>query len=561
MTTDRLVLVSVTASLISRSSSVRGRDTAAALVVVLVAGALWAPRLAGPLDLRFDAGVYYILGTSLAEGRGYRLLNEPGAIQAIQYPFVLPLVAAAHQWALGSADPAVAGHALRWSFAALFVAYALAVLAFARRRLTSGWALLASLLVLLHLQLTWLSDLLFAELPFALCTVGFLLVAERGDRRPLGGVLASAAYLLRSAGVAVFAAWVADAMLRRGFRETLLRVALALLPVLGWQLYVARVQHGLEYRRPAYAYQRAPYQYYNVGYLENMALVDAFAPERGRATVADLVGRVGANVARLPVALGASVSVDAGWLRGTLIELNQRVLPRPLPRELAEVLLAILGVASAAGQALLVARGERLVPLYWLASLALIVLTPWELQFGRYLMPLAPVTAVGLVALVGAAARRPSRVVRATLAAATVAILLSQALVLAVVFARQHRTVAAGDHRLFFYGDAWADHDRAIAWLGGHAPPDAVIATSTPFRVHITTGLRAVLPPFEADVHEAARLLDDVPIAYLVVDDLDFVDVTRRYALPAVAAFPDRWELVYGTPSGGSRIYRRVRAE
>ena len=62
--------------------------------MVLVAAALWVPRLTGPIDLRYDAGVYYTLGTALAEGRGYRLLNEPGEIEAIQYPPLLPLIVA-----------------------------------------------------------------------------------------------------------------------------------------------------------------------------------------------------------------------------------------------------------------------------------------------------------------------------------------------------------------------------------------------------------------------------------------------------------------------------------
>src|SRR2546426_5877337 len=88
---------------------------------------LSVPRLRGPLDLRYDAGVYYVLGTSLAEGKGYRLLNEPGAIQAIQYPPLLPLVAAAHQWITASTDPAVAGHWLRLSFALLFLAYVVGI--------------------------------------------------------------------------------------------------------------------------------------------------------------------------------------------------------------------------------------------------------------------------------------------------------------------------------------------------------------------------------------------------------------------------------------------------
>jgi hypothetical protein len=43
-----------------------------------------------------------------------------------------------------------------------------------------------------------------------------------------------------------------------------------------------------------------------------------------------------------------------------------------------------------------------------------------------------------------------------------------------------------------------------------------------------------------------------------VIDDLDFLDVARRYGDPVVAAHPERWRLVYGGPDGGPRIYRRV---
>ena len=67
-----------------------------------------------------------------------------------------------------------------------------------------------------------------------------------------------------------------------------------------------------------------------------------------------------------------------------------------------------------------------------------------------------------------------------------------------------------------------------------------------------------MLPPFEPDVAEAERLLDSVPVAYLVIDELDFLDVSRRYGAPVVAAYPERWTLVYEAPEGGSRIYRRA---
>ena len=71
------------------------------VVVVTIAVLLWLPRLSGPIDLRWDGAVYYLLGTSLAQGHGYRIPSEPGSPQALQYPPLLPAFVALHQraWA------------------------------------------------------------------------------------------------------------------------------------------------------------------------------------------------------------------------------------------------------------------------------------------------------------------------------------------------------------------------------------------------------------------------------------------------------------------------------
>jgi hypothetical protein len=53
-------------------------------LVVAIALLVWVPRLTGPIDLRWDAGVYYVLGSSLATGHGYRILSEPGSPEALQ---------------------------------------------------------------------------------------------------------------------------------------------------------------------------------------------------------------------------------------------------------------------------------------------------------------------------------------------------------------------------------------------------------------------------------------------------------------------------------------------
>ncbi len=150
-------------------------------VVVAVALLVWLPRLSGPIDLRWDAGVYYLLGTSLASGHGYRIPSEPGAPKALQYPPLLPAIIALHERALDSTDPAIVAPWLRKTYAGLFLGYAFAVLALARRHLPTGFAVVATVLVLLYSETIFFSDLLYAELPFALVSVLFALVAT-GDR-------------------------------------------------------------------------------------------------------------------------------------------------------------------------------------------------------------------------------------------------------------------------------------------------------------------------------------------------------------------------------------------
>jgi hypothetical protein len=180
----------------------RAREFAGPLLVVALTIGLWLPRLHGPIDLRFDAGVYYVLGASLAEGRGYRLLNEPGEIEAIQYPPLLPLLVAAHVKALGTSDPAVVAPVVRRTYFALSVAFALATWWVARGLLPRLAATFAALVSAASIFTFYLSDALFAELPFALVAALFLLTMRSKSRvaQALGGLLAVAAFLLRTAG-------------------------------------------------------------------------------------------------------------------------------------------------------------------------------------------------------------------------------------------------------------------------------------------------------------------------------------------------------------------------
>jgi hypothetical protein len=111
---------------------------------------------------------------------------------------------------------------------------------------------------------------------------------------------------------------------------------------------------------------------------------------------------------------------------------------------------------------------------------------------------------------------------------------------------------------LFYYRADWQSHEQVVDWLAGTALPGQVVVTSTPHWLYLRTGLPAVMPPFTPDVEEAQRLIDAVPASFLIVDSLEFVDITRRYARPVVEAYPDRWRLIFASPDSASRLYQRM---
>lgn len=542
-------------------------------LVLAVALALWLPRLAGPIDLRYDAGVYYILGTALAEGRGYRLLNEPGAIEAVQYPPLLPAMVAAVQWVLGAESPLVVGVALRRLYLLLWCGNALATYALARRYLSPVLAGLAAVMASLHMYAVFLSDLLFAELPY----VGVTLLALLTFTRPSGRgramllmALALAALYLRSVGAIVGLALAAAALAGGRRRLAAALAALVVTGVLGWQGYVGQVLGSEAYRHPAYAYQRASYQYYNVPYLENILLVDPFEPERGRVGPAELAARLATNVATIPTMLGESVSEPMLYWRGIFQVRAVTDRAPDLHAWLPDRLLVLPAASILIGGLVLVRRRQPALPLVVVFTILVLMVTPWPAQLARYMVPVNGLSLI--LALVGLqAAAAASRAIsswagwlgRGGFALVVGGCLLVQGYAVVTAFRdtlAPARSVDPADraatYRLLYYESSWSDFERSLDWLWQDARPDAIIATSAPHYVYLRTGLRAVLPPFEPDAERAAALLEGVPASYVVVDELAFLDVSRRYALPALADHPDRWQLAYESPSGQTRIYR-----
>jgi hypothetical protein len=113
--------------------------------------------------------------------------------------------------------------------------------------------------------------------------------------------------------------------------------------------------------------------------------------------------------------------------------------------------------------------------------------------------------------------------------------------------------------RLLFYDHQAAALDAALEQVRQRARPGDVMATSMPQWAYLRTGVKAILPPMEVDHEEARRLLDAVPVRFVVLDDLRYPQISQRYAAPAVEAHPARWRRIYETSDGQARVYERVR--
>jgi hypothetical protein len=350
-----------------------------------------------------------------------------------------------------------------------------------------------------------------------------------------------------------------------------------MLPILGWQAYIAGVQAGASYATPAYPYQRADYLFYNVSYAANLSLRDPYRPELGKASLADLGARVVGNLTRLPRSLGEAVSADREQWQGLLARLPGA---RGLAWEhsgytMTTFTVAFLGVLVLGGIAIQLARQEQLGALYVLTYIGAVCLTPWPIQWKRYWTPLAPFLVLALLQCLLALRRYvwlavpiPARVVARMLPPAIVCVGLVVELLTIQHAYRTHRgDVVLHDRRgspvqfsLFYYTRPDRELDEALEWLRARARPTDIVATSMPHWAYLVTGVKTVMPPFEADPQKAAVLLDAVPVTYIVVDstDGDIAHLIRRSTMEILRVAPARWTEIYTGPSGLVAVYERV---
>jgi len=539
------------------------KDLLCALGVFLLAITNWSGRLAGPIDLRWDAAIYYTLGTSLYEGKGYRLLNEPGEVRANQYPPLLPAIVAVHQRITRSTDPFITGNLMRRSWMILYLLYIPGVFWLAKRFVGRRLAVVVTLITLLNPQSTFLSEAAFAELPFAVTSLSFFLLrpARRRAATIIAFIAATASYLLRTIGITLLAAWTLDAVRQRRFRSAAARAALSMIPVIGWQTYVHSVETSAEYQQPAYAYQRAEYMFYNVSYAVNIKLKDPFHPTDGRATVSDFVVRSLRNLWPLTFGLAESVTSSNNYWHQQL-DWTGRWLPRFGPAVLirgSQLLVAILILIGLNRLFYL----EPAIVFYLGLSLLVVAIAPWPSQYIRYLSPMAPYIAMALVLGLTVISRLlPLNHATYLTAIMLCLILVQQAISLFLLYRNDQNNVTEmtrnGERvrfRLFYYDEGFRSLDAAQDWIRERTRMTDVIAAGAPHWLSLRTGRKAIMVPFGADPPTLERLLAEVPVNYFIFDDIVPLSLSS-FVAPAIE-HSSGWRQVF-TSDGHCRVFERI---
>ena len=278
----------------------RAHTWLAALVVLLVAAPIYILRLNGAAGLVVDDAWYVMLGSALAEGRGYQLINAPvdGILPGYPpgFPAILSIVFRVvpqfpqNVWLLKS-----------FSVLAMLGIGVLTYVYIERREMPREIAMCVALAVTITPAFVFLAtSTVMTECVFTLFQLSTVLLihrsgetgdAQRAQRLTLAAALTgAAAVLIRSAGIGLPVAAGLWLLKERRWKRAMLFGAVTGVCVLPWILYA-------HMHAPTPAQQELHGGSIVYSYGEQIWMRWAGYPTSGRAEVGELPARVGTNIA------------------------------------------------------------------------------------------------------------------------------------------------------------------------------------------------------------------------------------------------------------------------
>lgn len=434
---------------------------------------------------RYDGAGYAVLARSIAEGRGYREIDRPDSPRHAHFPPGYPLVLAA-LWKITGVS-AFSAHA--FSFGCTLVAIGLSWQIF-RSWFRSNVALLMGLTLAVNWK--WArdgtgiqSEPLFLVLSQATVLVS-IWVSRCGGLWPSAvlGMLLGATILTRHVAIALAAAVVFDLVCQQKRREALVIVAIGVLVISPWIVWLAMVRTGTQVGLVPTATLASTISANSLFYVRRL-LDQIIGPVIEVATVF----RPRAKTAATVVALIASITIAGNWIR--LIRNKRR-------------------------------RLAGLVPVF---TLALLLAWPFT-EAGRFLLPIIPFL---IVALVEGCATMTSRLRGPKPRILAAGLILAISLPYSIYAIASKRSEAARRTN--------RDFDAACQWIANQTQPGPVL-TRHPGEVFWATGRKAVSP----DSGDITTLISRYSVAFLLIDDERFANASKSPLGRYVIENPERVE-------------------
>lgn len=486
---------------------VRPRGTALTMAgLALLVAAIYLLRIDSVAGLILDDAWYMVLGKSLADGEGLRLISSsaPPIVPAVPpgFPALLAIVFAI--------DPAYPSN-LVWlkavSVLAMFGVGITSWIYFTRYRdMPPAIAFMAAAAIVLTPAMVFLAtSTVMAECVFMLAQLATVVAIERATRRERNsatlsaGVMAGVTILVRTAGVAVAGAGLVYFLLQRRWRQAGLFAAATAITVTPWLIYASvnaptfdeRLRHGGSI---AYTYQQL-LSMERPGAVNTEASSDAIL-NRAVRNLGDIVSRdIGAVF--LPVLYRPPL--ESGQEAISVGRPGRGSMGGPTGTRVVSVLIFLALLAG-----IFRARAWLSLPVLVIAA-SLVVIGPVESQTFRYLVPLSPL----LFLLLWQAAPRPD-VMRVVLLCVLVLHLVDHAQYLRARSAGEADWVAGAQ-----------EIDVVIDWVDKNLPADAPIVSSNPGLLYLQTGRKGLVYAFPTQNWERWRQ-----------EGIRYVVATRRTELP-----------------------------
>ncbi len=276
--------------------------TAIAAMVVLLPLPIYVLRLDGVVGMMTDDAWYVLLAKSLASGTGYWLVNSPLAGILPGYPPGFPALLSL-VFRMQPQFPANVWLLKLISITAMAGVGFLTYVYFERDRKQMGHlAVSAAFAVTLTPALVFLAtSTVMSECVFLIAQFAAVVVADRAAADPdrsgsrmtvLAGILAAAATLIRSVGIAVVAASFLQLIVRRRWKRSALFAVVTFACLAPWMIHARANALTAEQQ----SIQRGSIVY---GYADQFWMRRAGSALSGRIMISDLPKRVATNVADL----------------------------------------------------------------------------------------------------------------------------------------------------------------------------------------------------------------------------------------------------------------------